>query len=164
MPKRTYDVIASRPLVPRIGKARGIDSVDIQLAVTVNVPKGARLAPGVIEEAIKYKCKHGKNPRGFNVKIIRWRNPDRMEGDPEEIFTNPEAAKLQSGWRKYGPQAERFGTLGNALRGQFMVYTIRLVRTYRKRRMVVKVTKHRPIRRKKRAAKVAHRRRRSKRR
>ena len=138
--KRHYKVMGSRPIV-KIGK-KLTDSVDVQLSVTANVSRGKKFSREVIEEAIRYRAKHGKNPRGFTVRINRWRNPDRIEGDPDEVYKNPSDAEFQAGWRDYGPQKERFDTLGRALRGRYMVFTI---------------TEHRPARRKKQPKKTARR-------
>lgn len=126
MALKAFKVTASRPMLERTdGKKGKLDSVDVQLSVTVNVPRGKKLAREVIIEAIRFWCAHNRNPRGFKIKIIRWRNPDRSGDDsPDKVYTNPEDAELQPGWRMYGSQAERRKTLGRALRGRRMAFTV----------------------------------------
>jgi hypothetical protein len=122
---RHWDVTASRPLSPDPKRAgQFLDSLDVQISVTAKVPRNIEIASSVIEEVIRYRAKHGRNPQGFSVNIIRWRNPDRKAGMLSEVYTNPDDAKGQKGWRKYGPQKERFATLGRALRGTRMVFKI----------------------------------------
>jgi hypothetical protein len=170
--KRTYQVTASRPPGIFRGK-RQLDSVDIQFSVSVNVPKGKRLRAEVIREAIMYRAKHGRAPRGFTIKLIRWRNPNRLEGDPDEQYSDPESAQYQAGWRSYGGQSERIGTLARVLRGSHTEYDVRETTRGIRRRvrrhlrqptrgpLVVKRTKRRKAGRKKRSKKIAGRRRRS---
>lgn len=157
MPKRTFNVTASKGAFLRQDGRKGMsDSVDVQLSVTVNVPRGKTLAREVIEQAIKYKATTGDDPPGFKIRIIRWRNPDRSGSDsPETIYKNPEDAELQPGWREYGKQSERFGTLARSLRSSRMVYT---VKRSLKRGMVAKKAKHRKAGRKTARKKASNRR------
>lgn len=122
---RCWKVKASSARAPRSDGRKGFfDAVDIQISVTAKIPRGKNISRQVIEEAIKYKCATGRDPHGFKIKITRWRNPDRSEGDVNEVYRHPDDAERQAGWRVYGPQKERFATLGRALRGSRMVYKI----------------------------------------
>jgi len=156
MANKTFRVDAHRDAGPRTDGRKGqTDSVDIQLSVTAKIPRGKTLSREVIQEAIQYRAKHGRNPKGFNVRLIRWRNPERSGGDSiEEEYTNADDAELQPGWRKYGKQSERFETLSRVLRSNRMEFSI----GESKRRLVPKKTKHRKTRRKKARKKVANRR------
>jgi hypothetical protein len=125
MPERVFTCSASRPKTIRTdGKAGFIDSVDVQFSVRVNVPIGVTLARKVIEEAIKYKATHGKNPKGFQITLIQWRNPDRRKGNLQDVYLSPVESKGGKGWRSYGSQKERFQTLARGLRGPHTVYTV----------------------------------------
>jgi len=159
---RRWTVTASKQSEARAdgGHGKFTDSVDVQLSVTARVPKGTRIAARVIQEAIMYRAKHGKDPRGFHIVLIRWRNPDRLEGDPEDEYHSPDEAEGQAGWRNYGTQKERFDTLGSGLRGSTTKYKIIMahagVRAGRGG-VVYKITGHRRPRRKKRSSKRAAR-------
>lgn len=156
---------ASRPPGIFRGK-RELDSVDVEMSVTANVPRGLRLRADVIEQAVMYKAKHGRAPRGFTIKVNRWRNPNRLEGDTDRVHTNPEDAEGQAGWRDYGAQGERIGTLARILRGSHTNYTItqrgRRVAKSPRGRLVAQKSKHRKVRGKKRPKKTDRRRRRAK--
>ena len=55
----------------------GDDPVTVQISVKLKKPKGAKLAPEVLQQAVDYWAKHGESPRGMDVQVIRWRNPER---------------------------------------------------------------------------------------
>src|SRR5271155_4517825 len=161
MPLQTFDVTGSRPTLPRLDGRKGMaDSVDIQLSVTVNVPRGKTLAREVIIEAIRFRAFQGRDPKGFKIKIIRWRNPDRSgQDDPETEYKNAEDAELQPGWRKYGPQKERWATLARSLQGPRMEFTVTESSGKRRRRtrVVFKIAKRGKARRKIKPKKAANR-------
>lgn len=123
--KKTFRVTGSAGADPRTDRKGTLDACDVQISVTANIPRGMKLAREVIVEAIRYRAAHGENPKGFTVKLIRWRNPSRSGSDsPNTIYKNAEDAELQPGWREYGSQDERFGTLARLLRGRRMVYKV----------------------------------------
>lgn len=93
------------------------DLVAFQVSATVKRPKGVVLTAELLEQMVirkaetslgKYNpqtgtvdgAKEGEDPSGVKLKIIRWKNPDR---------------KRKTGWRNYGSQADRWGSLRLAL-------------------------------------------------
>lgn len=69
------------------------DPLDFQISAKVKLPRGFKLSAKVLTQAIRYRIKKGRSPRGMQLKIIRWRNPDRKftsadwryPDDPETI-------------------------------------------------------------------------------
>lgn len=124
--KQTFFVNASRPQTKkkRKGKSKLMDSVDVQFSITVEIPRGKILAPAVIEEAIRYKAATGNDPKGFTIKLIQWRNPDRKRGRTDDVYTSKSQVNGGRGWRSYGTQRERWDTLGRAIRGPLIEFTV----------------------------------------
>ena len=95
-----------------IRKSSG-DLVEIQIAVIFHKkPRGAKITKELVDAMIRHKAKtsrgvwkggrvegahEGENPKGVDIKIIRWRNPDRL-------------AEEDAGWRS-GSQADAWGSL-----------------------------------------------------
>jgi hypothetical protein len=88
------------------------DLVEVQISVTYKKRKGLIVTRDLLNELIRHKAAtsrgvwrnnrvegafEGEQPPGFSIKIIRWRNPDRL-------------ASEDSGWRS-GDQAEAWGSL-----------------------------------------------------
>jgi hypothetical protein len=155
LPAPTYQnfrVIASRPLTEEKDEdGRNIfkDSLDVQISVRVKVPKGRKLSAKVIKQAVMFRAKHGRNPRGFRVLITRWRNPDRRRIADQKWRGQPGQRSGDSS------QQERFETLGRALRGSRMVYAVSAGRTARRKARRAKiVSRLRPKTARKRRARV----------
>lgn len=120
-----FKVVGHKPQTPRHDKKKGkSDSADVQISVSAEVPKGSKLAREVIEQAIRYRAINGLDPEGFKIKLIRWRNPDRGIGTLGKVHTNATSARGSKGWREYGTQADRFGSLARLLQLPSMVYTV----------------------------------------
>lgn len=94
------------------------DLVAFQVSATVKRPKGVRLTAELLEQMVIRKAetslgqynpesgkvdgaKEGEEPSGVRLKIIRWKNPDRKN--------------TTAGWRNYGSQADRWGSLRLAI-------------------------------------------------
>lgn len=122
--KKTFTVNASRPQNRTGKKKKLMDSVDVQFSVTVEIPRGKTLAPRVIEEAIRYKAATGDDPKGFTIKVTQWRNPDRMRGSLDDVYTLKSQVNGGRGWRAYGTQRDRWHTLGRAIRGPYTKFTV----------------------------------------
>ena len=89
------------------------DLVEIQIAAIFHKkPRGAKITKELVDAMIRHKAEtsrgvwkggrvkgahEGENPKGVDLKIIRWRNPDRL-------------AEEDTGWRS-GSQAEAWGSL-----------------------------------------------------
>jgi hypothetical protein len=89
------------------------DLVEVQIAAIVHSrPKGVKLTRELLESMIRHKAEtargqwngrsvvgayEGENPKGIELKIIRWRNPDRL-------------ADEDTSWRE-GSQADAWGSL-----------------------------------------------------
>lgn len=156
LPRRCWSVKAHRDKIKRTdGKKGFLDSLDVQISVRARIPKGLKIAKRVIEEAIKFRCATGNDPEGFTIKIQRWRNPHRGKGSLSEVYRNQTESKGGKGWREYGPQKERFETLGRALRGSHMVFKITERRCSGRDGVRIKVI-HRRGRRRKGTRKVSH--------
>jgi hypothetical protein len=114
----------------RIRKSSG-DLVTIQISAKfTKLPKGFTPSRELIENMIREKArkssgqfqsgrvvgaKEGPNPDGVTLKIISWANPDRIKTD--------------TGGRKHGSQADRWGSLRRAIiAGRFAVQFHRVVR------------------------------------
>lgn len=98
----------------------GGDLVSIQISARLKrVPKGLKITKALLADMVKRKAetsagfwdgaqvvgaKEGRDPRGIELKIIRWRNPGRSRSGLR-------------GWRDYGPQADRWGSLRYAIAG-----------------------------------------------
>jgi hypothetical protein len=92
------------------------DPVSIQISVRLKrVPKGVKITRKLLEDMIRRKAetsagqwdatsqsvrgaREGKDPKGVELKIISWKNPDRQRGKDRAA-------------RDYGPQADRWGSL-----------------------------------------------------
>lgn len=156
LPWRCWSVKAHRDKIARTdGKKGFLDSLDVQISVRARIPRGLKIAARVIEQAIKFRCATGKNPEGFTIKIQRWRNPHRSKGSLSEVYRNQTESKGGRGWREYGPQKERFDTLGRALRGSSMVFKIAERRCSGRDGVRIEIV-HRRGRRRKRTRKVSH--------
>lgn len=95
----------------------GGDLVSIQISARLKkVPKGLKITKALLADMVVRKAetsagywdgktvrgaREGKNPRGIELKITRWKNPDRKH------------AGLR-GWRS-GSQADAWGSLRNPL-------------------------------------------------
>lgn len=59
------------------------DPLDFQISAKVKIPKGRTITANVLTEAIRYRIKTGRSPRGIQLRIIRWRNPARINTNPD---------------------------------------------------------------------------------
>jgi hypothetical protein len=57
------------------------DPLDFQISARMRIPKGYTVAAPVLTDAIRHRLETGRNPKGIQLRIIAWRNPDRA--DPE---------------------------------------------------------------------------------
>jgi len=76
------------------------DPLDFQISARVRIPKGRTITARVLTEAIRYRIKHGRSPRGIQLKIIRWRNPDRKFTSPDWRY--PEDPETVANAREMG--------------------------------------------------------------
>jgi hypothetical protein len=82
------------------------DPLDFQISVKVKVPPGRTISAKVITEAIRYRIEKGRNPRGFVLKIVRWRNPNRRDTSP--FWRTPtDAETVANTAEMLGARAER---------------------------------------------------------
>jgi hypothetical protein len=83
----------------------------------------------VLTEAIRYRIKHGRSPRGIQLKIIRWRNPDRIYTNPDWRYPDdPEtiANSEQMGLGHLSPQQAAWVSLSAAVDAvQVSYFTLR---------------------------------------
>ena len=102
------------------------DAVSIQISVRwKKMPKGYKMTKALLEQLIRRKAatsagywdqargrvigaKEGRNPSGIELKIERWKNPDRNKGKDRT-------------WRDYGSQADRWGSLRQAIENASIV-------------------------------------------
>lgn len=50
-------------------------AIEIQISVHILTPRNGRgLSAALIEEAIRYRATHGRDPRGMHLRIVRWRH------------------------------------------------------------------------------------------
>jgi hypothetical protein len=95
------------------------DPLDFQISAEVNLPRGTTITARVITEAIRYRIKKGRNPRGIRLTIIRWRNPARRHTNPDWRY--PDDPEVKENARKMGygppmsPQQAAWVTLSAAL-------------------------------------------------
>lgn len=152
---QTFRVSGHHPLIrdiDRKGKRKTRDSLDVQISVTVKVPKGKRLSAALIEEAIKFRANTGRNPKGFKIKMTRWRNPDRVKVSDRDW----RGIKHKRGGDE--TQNQRFLTLGRAIQSERMVYSItRSGSSRRKSRRKKTVSRFRQAKQSKPAARIRRR-------
>jgi hypothetical protein len=55
------------------------DLVEIQLSVSVRKPKGYKISRKLLDSAAAQWKETGIMPKGFRIRFIRWRNPEREE-------------------------------------------------------------------------------------
>lgn len=93
--------------------------IEIQISARVRRPKGARITPALLREAIAYRLEHGQDPPGIRLRIVGWTKGGRHKDaagrsqdqiwedwtpllrarllDPAKIRTSPRAASAKSG-------------------------------------------------------------------
>lgn len=94
------------------------DPLDFQISARVKVPKGRTITANVLTEAIRYRIKNGRSPRGIQLKIIRWRNPDRINTSPDWRYPDDPETKANSekmGYGRVSPQQAAWVTLSAAV-------------------------------------------------
>lgn len=78
------------------------DPLQVQISIRARLPKGAKVAASLYQDAIRYRVENGEDHPAFETKIVRWRNGGR--------------AGSLSRWRS-GNQHDAWGTLGKWLSG-----------------------------------------------
>lgn len=97
------------------------DPVALQFSIKIRKPKNVKITRALLREMVIHKArtsegyydpksrsvigaKEGQNPSGVEIKLVRWRNPDRKAGP-------------NSKWNSHGTQAEAWGSLRHAIEG-----------------------------------------------
>jgi hypothetical protein len=68
------------------------DPLSIQISVKARIPKGKTISKRVVQEAIQFRARTGKNPKGMKLKIVAWRNPVRKNHKLENWRSGSQAA------------------------------------------------------------------------
>lgn len=58
-------------------KRRNPDRVDVQIALKIKAPKGAKIKKSVLDQIVDRMVRGKKLPKNVEVRGIFWRNPDR---------------------------------------------------------------------------------------
>ena len=118
--KRRKKVSATETLLRgSVGYGKGSDPLDFQISARVKLPKGRTISARVLAEAIRYRIDNGRNPKGIQLKIIRWRNPARITTSTDWRYPEDQAVKDNAEAMGYGPpispQQAAWRTLSSAL-------------------------------------------------
>lgn len=57
--------------------AKKVDPVNIQFSVRARLPKGLKMTQKLQERILLEWAETGKLPKGFEIRMIKWRNPAR---------------------------------------------------------------------------------------
>ena len=92
------------------------------LSATSPSGKNQQDHPPLQVPAVRYRLKHGRSPKGIQLKVIRWRNPDRKfttrdwrYPDDADVKANVVEMMGASWASRHTPQQAAWVTLQNAL-------------------------------------------------
>jgi hypothetical protein len=88
------------------------DALATQIMVRAKIPKGVRITRSVIEQAVRFRAATGKNPPGFDVRIVKWRNENRRRAE-DRAWRGVEGGRNAS-----ASQIDRWLTLGRAIQSR----------------------------------------------